>query len=171
MGWRLAIGLLIVAALVVSVDGCRSSRPQAAPPSPAAEAMPAPHPLDDPLRRAEAALLVVGGIALAPGTPTRADAMALSSAVARFRAARSEIVAARPDGPLARAVRRDALSLMDATLSDLGVAEALARIGGAGRLRVVGLRIQPVIPRVEELRTRLALGDGRRAARDRGDGD
>lgn len=171
MGWRLTIGLLIVAALVVSVDGCRGSRPEAAPPSPAAEAMPASHPLDDPLRRAEAALLVVGGIALAPGTPTPADAMALSSAVARFRAARSDMVVARPDGPVARAVRRDALALMDATVGDLGIAEALARIGGAGRLRVVGLRIQPAIPRVAELRSRLALADGPRGARDRAEGD
>lgn len=157
MGWRLAIGFLVVAALVVSVDGCRGSRPHVAPPPPAAGEVPTPHPLDAPLRRAEAALLVVGGIALA-GAPTDADTTALSAAVARFRAARAEIVSAGPDGPVARAVRRDALSLMDATIADLGVAEALARIGGAGRLRVVGLRIQPVIPRVEDLRARLAVG-------------
>lgn len=156
MGWRLAIGLLVAAALVVSVDGCRGSRPHVAPPPPAADGVAAPHPLDRPLRRAEAALLVVGGIALASGDPTDADATALSAAVARFRAARADIVAARPDGPEARAVRRDALVVMDATVADLGVAEALARVGGAGRLRVVGLRIQPVIPRVQDLRARLA---------------
>lgn len=156
MGWRLAIGLLIVAALVISVDGCRGSRPDIGPSPPAADRAPAPGPLDAPLRRAEAALLVVGGIALAPGTPTESDAMALSAAVARFRAARAEIVAARPDGPAARAVRRDALALMDATIGDLGVADALARVGGAGRLRIVGLRIQPAIPRLAQLRTRLA---------------
>jgi hypothetical protein len=160
MGWRLAIGLLVVAALVVSVDGCRASQPDAAPPPSATRVAPAPHPLDAPLRRVEAALQIVGGIALAPGPRTEADAMALSAAVARFGAARAELVSASPDGPVARSVRRDALILMNATIGDLGVAEELVRVRAAGRLRVVGLRIQPVIPQVEDLRTRLAAAGG-----------